>query len=89
MIYICWHFRLQRLRQRAQAQTQPPAQSSEGSSAVVPEVNPEFLAALPINIQEEILAQQQAHAAAQGQPDDSMDPATFIQTLPPSLRQSV
>ena len=76
------------------------------------EVNPEFLAALPPNIQEEVLAQQrleqQRRSAAQVSnilnvlikvlhdhfnfqvdPTAPVDPGEFLQTLPPSLRQSL
>ncbi|XP_039631653.1 E3 ubiquitin-protein ligase HUWE1 isoform X3 [Polypterus senegalus] len=63
-------------------------------SAGVTEVSPEFLAALPPAIQEEVLAQQRAEQqrrelsqAATG--DTPMDPVTFIQTLPSDLRRSV
>lgn len=61
-------------------------------------MSPEFLAALPPSIQEEVLAQQRAEqarvaaesaAATTAQPDQSVDPAGFIQSLPPSLRQQV
>ena len=75
--------RLQTIRQRA-------AQNTE---AGVSEVNPEFLAALPPNIQEEVLAQQrmeqQRQAAAQANPEEPVDPGEFLQTLPAQLRQSV
>lgn len=57
------------------------------------EVNPEFLAALPPAIQEEVLAQQrmeqQRHAAASANPEDPVDAAAFFQNLQPSLRQAV
>lgn len=57
------------------------------------EVNPEFLAALPPSIQEEVLAQQrleqQRHAAASANPEDPVDAAAFFQNLQPSLRQAV
>ncbi|KAL1452364.1 hypothetical protein MTO96_006282 [Rhipicephalus appendiculatus] len=53
----------------------------------------EFLAALPPSIQEEVLAQQRAEqqrlAAQNCNPDAPVDPASFIQTLPPGLRQQV
>ena len=74
--------RLQTIRQRA-------AQNSE---AGVTEVNPEFLAALPPNIQEEVLAQQrieQQRQASAANPEAPVDPGEFLQTLPESLRQSV
>ncbi|XP_018615997.1 E3 ubiquitin-protein ligase HUWE1 isoform X2 [Scleropages formosus] len=66
-----------------------------GSGQGVTEVSPEFLAALPPAIQEEVLAQQRAEQqrrelsqqATQG--DQPLDPVTFIQTLPSELRRSV
>lgn len=79
--------RLQRVRQRATENTR------ENNSTMVGEVNPEFLAALPPNIQEEVLTQQrleqQRQQAARANPDDPMDPVSFLQTLPSSLRQTV
>ncbi|GAB6020026.1 hypothetical protein CHUAL_002775 [Chamberlinius hualienensis] len=84
---ISEQLRLQRIRQRAQAQ------ASEAQAAGFTEVNPEFLAALPPHIQEEVLAQQrqeqQRIASQNTSPDVPVDPSTFIQTLPPSLRQQV
>ncbi|XP_072102563.1 E3 ubiquitin-protein ligase HUWE1 isoform X5 [Mobula birostris] len=60
----------------------------------VTEVSPEFLAALPPAIQEEVLAQQRVEQqrrelAQAANPDTPMDPVTFIQTLPSDLRRSV
>lgn len=79
--------RLQRLRQRAQQQ------STETVPPSVTEVNPEFLAALPPAIQEEVLAQQrleqQRQAAAAANPNDPVDAVAFFQNLQPSLRQAV
>jgi E3 ubiquitin-protein ligase HUWE1 len=79
--------RLQRLRQRAQQQ------STEAAPPSVTEVNPEFLAALPPAIQEEVLAQQrleqQRQAAAAANPNDPVDAAAFFHNLQPSLRQAV
>lgn len=79
-------YRLQRIRQRAQAT------AAEELAGPV-EVNPEFLAALPPAIQEEVLAQQrleqQRHAAASANPEDPVDAAAFFQNLQPSLRQAV
>ncbi|KAK7072125.1 E3 ubiquitin-protein ligase huwe1, partial [Halocaridina rubra] len=84
---IAEQLRLQRVRQRATENTR------ESNSGNVGEVNPEFLAALPPNIQEEVLAQQrleqQRQQAARANPDDPMDPVSFLQTLPPSLRQTI
>ncbi|MEE6505738.1 hypothetical protein FKM82_005640 [Ascaphus truei] len=64
------------------------------TSAGVTEVSPEFLAALPPAIQEEVLAQQRAEQqrrelAQSATSDTPMDPVTFIQTLPSDLRRSV
>ncbi|KAK8782859.1 hypothetical protein V5799_015800 [Amblyomma americanum] len=92
---IAEQLRLQRLRthaQQQQQQQQASASSAEGA-ATFTEVNPEFLAALPPSIQEEVLAQQRAEqqrlAAQNCNPDAPVDPASFIQTLPPGLRQQV
>lgn len=56
-------------------------------------MNAEFLAALPPNIQEEVLAhqrlEQQRQAAAQANPNDPVNAAEFFQNLQPSLRQAV
>nr|XP_026689880.1 E3 ubiquitin-protein ligase HUWE1-like [Ciona intestinalis] len=56
-------------------------------------VSPEFLAALPPNIQEEVLEQERRersrNTAQQAAAGENLDPTTFIQTLPPELRQSV
>lgn len=87
---IAEQLRLQRLRQRAQAANSQATTEGGGNFT---EVNPEFLAALPPNIQEEVLAQQRAEqqrlAAQNSNPDTPVDPAGFIQTLPPALRQQV
>uniref|UniRef100_A0A3P9GYP9 E3 ubiquitin-protein ligase HUWE1 n=1 Tax=Oryzias latipes TaxID=8090 RepID=A0A3P9GYP9_ORYLA len=69
----------------------PPVLGGPG----VTEVSPEFLAALPPAIQEEVLAQQRAEqqrrelAQQPPQGDTPLDPVTFIQTLPSELRRSV
>lgn len=56
-------------------------------------MSPEFLEALPPNIQEEVLAQQRLEqhraAVASALPDEPVDPGDFLQTLPPPLRQTV
>uniref|UniRef100_UPI00358F3842 E3 ubiquitin-protein ligase HUWE1 isoform X5 n=1 Tax=Myxine glutinosa TaxID=7769 RepID=UPI00358F3842 len=74
------------------------AAAAAAASATTPqsvtEVNPEFLAALPPSIQEEVLAQQRAEQqrremAQNPNPEAPVDPVTFIQTLPSALRQSV
>uniref|UniRef100_A0A8C5SZ28 HECT-type E3 ubiquitin transferase n=1 Tax=Laticauda laticaudata TaxID=8630 RepID=A0A8C5SZ28_LATLA len=83
----------------------PPARSAPTTTATTPtppvvsnpgvtEVSPEFLAALPPAIQEEVLAQQRAEQqrrelAQSTSSDTPMDPVTFIQTLPSDLRRSV
>ncbi|XP_008411846.1 E3 ubiquitin-protein ligase HUWE1 isoform X12 [Poecilia reticulata] len=79
----------------------PPATTLPSSNAPVlggpgvTEVSPEFLAALPPAIQEEVLAQQRAEqqrrelAQQPPQGDTPLDPVTFIQTLPSELRRSV
>ncbi|KAK5639592.1 hypothetical protein RI129_012084 [Pyrocoelia pectoralis] len=57
------------------------------------EVNPEFLAALPPALQEEVLSQQrleqQRHAAAHANPDEPVDAGAFFETLQPSLRTMI
>jgi len=57
------------------------------------EVSPEFLAALPPNIQEEVLAQQrieqQRRVATTVNPNDPVDAEAFFRTLQPNLRQVV
>jgi len=95
-------WRLRRLEQananrQTSANNEPPlseqASTSGGGPSTFPEVNPEFLAALPAEVQEEVLAQQRAEqqrqAAANSNPDQPVDPAIFIQTLPPNLRRQV
>lgn len=96
---IAEQLRLQRLQQQRSSapsvQSQPQASSSANpaSAGTFNEVNPEFLAALPPNIQEEVLAQQRAEQqrlqAQTTSPDAPVDPASFIQTLPPALRRQV
>lgn len=57
------------------------------------EVSPEFLAALPPSLQEEVLTQQrleqQRQAAARANPDEPVDAGAFFETLQPSLRTMV
>uniref|UniRef100_A0A671TAI7 E3 ubiquitin-protein ligase HUWE1 n=1 Tax=Sinocyclocheilus anshuiensis TaxID=1608454 RepID=A0A671TAI7_9TELE len=83
--------------------SRPPVTSTLASSANtvlgggpgLTEVSPEFLAALPPAIQEEVLAQQRAEQQRRElsqqppQGDQPLDPVTFIQTLPSELRRSV
>lgn len=90
---IAEQLRLQRLQQQRNAtgNALQPSSSSANTTAFT-EVNPEFLAALPPNIQEEVLAQQRAEQQRLQQttnPETPVDPTTFIQTLPPSLRRQV
>lgn len=96
---IAEQLRLQRLQQqRSTSSSGQPSQPQPSSSASANagqfnEVSPEFLAALPPNIQEEVLAQQRAEQqrlqAQTTGPDAPVDPASFIQTLPPGLRRQV
>ena len=90
----------QRRRRRAAQQASAPAaaasssaSATDGGAGGVQEVSAEFLAALPPNIQEEVLAQQrmeaQRQAAANANPEAPVDPGEFLQNLPASLRQSV
>lgn len=57
------------------------------------EVSPEFLAALPPALQEEVLTQQrleqQRQAAARANPNEPVDAGAFFETLQPSLRTMV
>lgn len=87
--------RLMRLQQRTAASTSAGTVGEEaaGSSSELIRVSPEFLAALPPALQEEVLAQQrleqQRQAAATVNPDDPVDTAAFFQNLQPSLRQAI
>lgn len=78
------------MQERTRIQQQVAVQNEQQAVA---EVNPEFLAALPPNIQEEVLAQQrieqQRLAAAAANPNDPVDAAAFFQNLQPSLRQAI
>ena len=91
---IAEHLRLQRIQQQRSVVNVPTTQaSSSTTSNTFTEVNPEFLAALPPNIQEEVLAQQRAEqqrlAAQHTNPETPVDAGNFISTLPPSLRRQV
>lgn len=59
----------------------------------VTDVSPEFLAALPPSIQEEVLAQQrleqQRRVATTSNPNDPVDTEAFFRNLQPALRQAV
>lgn len=61
------------------------------SSSNANEISPEFLAALPPGIQEEVIAQHsnEQRNAASSNPDSPVDPTDFIQTLPLQLRRQV
>lgn len=84
---IAEHLRIQRMQERTRLQQQVAVQNDQQTIA---EVNPEFLAALPPSIQEEVLQQQrleqQRLAAAAANPNDPVDAAAFFQNLQPSLR---
>jgi E3 ubiquitin-protein ligase HUWE1 len=75
------------MRQRAQQN------AALQEAQALADVNPEFLAALPLNIQEEVLAhqrlEQQRQAAVAANPNDPVNAAEFFQNLQPSLRQAV
>lgn len=82
--------RILRLQQRMSSGDNPEAAPVAGSST---EVSPEFLAALPPNLQEEVLTQQrleqQRQAAARANPNEPVDAGAFFETLQPSLRTMV
>lgn len=96
---IAEQFRLQRInnvQQQQQQQSTQPSSNIGSNSASLPsfnEVNPEFLAALPLNIQEEVLAQQRAEQQrlnpVVANSDAPVDPDSFFRSLPPSLRRQV
>ncbi|CAH1120985.1 unnamed protein product [Ceutorhynchus assimilis] len=81
-----------------EAPPDPPAEAGEAgerssSSEGSPVVSPEFLAALPPALQEEVLSQQrfdqQRQAAARAPPNEPVDAHAFFQTLQPSLRNLI
>ncbi|KAL4579973.1 hypothetical protein LXL04_016144 [Taraxacum kok-saghyz] len=85
--------------QQAQSAPAPPppaaAAAAPPPAAAAPvgaeDIDPEFLAALPPDIQAEVLAQQRAQRVAhqaEGQPVD-MDNASIIATFPADLREEV
>ena len=95
---IAEQLRLQRQRVAAREQQQShsgqPGTTASSSSAdasasalTAAEISPEFLAALPPSIQEEVLAEQRLQRAATNIDPDA--PHQFIQTLPPLLRRQV
>ncbi|KAJ8983063.1 hypothetical protein NQ317_007105 [Molorchus minor] len=61
-------------------------------AAVANEVSPEFLAALPPALQEEVLSQQrleqQRQAAAHANPNEPVDAGAFFETLQPSFKDN-
>ena len=67
--------------------------TNASNSVAVPEISEDFLAALPPNIQEEVLAQQRAEQqrlnAQNTNPDTPVDPVSFFRSLPPSLRRQI
>ncbi|KAK4337307.1 hypothetical protein RND71_043593 [Anisodus tanguticus] len=86
---IAEQLRLQRLQQqRANIVPTTNQQSTNATS----EISPEFLAALPPGIQEELIAQhntEQRSAGNTSNPDSPVDPTDFIQALPLPLRRQV
>lgn len=92
---IAEQFRLQRANALIEQPQSTTANAAPNSSSghTFAEVNPEFLAALPPNIQEEVLAQQRAEQqrvnAQNANPDTPMDATSFFHSLPPSLRRQI
>lgn len=94
---IAEQMRLQRQRVAAREQQQSSGQAgttassssadAAASALAAAEISPEFLAALPPSIQEEVLAEQRLQRAATNIDPDA--PHQFIQTLPPLLRRQV
>lgn len=68
-------------------------EETSNSNELPQEVSPEFLAALPPALQEEVLTQQrleqQRQAAARAPPNEPVDAQAFFQTLQPSLRTMI
>lgn len=75
------------------AQAASTSTAATGGSSQLADVSPEFLAALPPSIQEEVLAVQRAEQARQvaatSAPDSNVDPGGFLNSLPHSLRQQI
>lgn len=91
---IAEQLRLQRLQQRTAAAAATSTSNNttqQASSSNANEISPEFLAALPPGIQEEIIAQHSTEQrnATSSNPDSPVDPTDFIQTLPLQLRRQV
>ena len=94
---IAEQLRLQRQRVAASQQQSGASTAASSSTAAdtaaataamaAAEISPEFLAALPPSIQEEVLAEQRLQRAATNIDPDA--PHQFIQTLPPLLRRQV
>lgn len=67
--------------------------NNEQNASTSTEVSPEFLAALPPALQEEVLTQQrleqQRQAAARANPNEPVDAGAFFETLQPSLRTMI
>lgn len=96
---IAEQLRIQRLSQ--QQQTAPATTQQDGvvasgasgastSGAASNEISPEFLAALPPDIRQEVLAQQRAEQVENAPNVQApIDPDGFIRTLPPTLRRQV
>lgn len=82
------HLRMNRVNTRTQQ-----SDVTTTPQTPLPEVSAEFLAALPPNIQTEVLMQQrmeqQRRAAQSINPEDPVDTVAFFQNLPEALRQAV
>ena len=101
------HIRQQRVQRATQrAVPQPPSTGETPAAAAAPvdgaavqegasaaELDQEFLAALPPELQEEVLAQHEQRIAQQNReqaaPVNDVDPAALFDSLPPSLRAQV
>ncbi|XP_018576077.1 E3 ubiquitin-protein ligase HUWE1 isoform X3 [Anoplophora glabripennis] len=82
------------LQQRIAASAASSANNEQQEQANASnEVSPEFLAALPPALQEEVLTQQrleqQRQAAARANPNEPVDAGAFFETLQPSLRTMI
>lgn len=85
--------RLHALRQRrftADRERQQRQQGGGEAQEVAGGVAPEFLAALPPEIQQEVLMQQQRTMGGSSAPPDApADPNSFVRSLPDTLRRQV
>lgn len=98
---IADHLRIQRQRQAVAQASSGEQATTTGSlsgantavsaNAELSDVAPEFLAALPPDIQEEVLAQQRMQQMQRQvqQNQDALDPASLFAAMPNSLRQQV